>query len=181
MNLSRFRPSPAMLVAIIALVVAASGAAVALPGENRINSGDVRNNSLRGVDLKNNKVTGRDVRESSLRQVPSAANGVKGIATISANGTVFEAQSLNVTQANVVKPPGTTGAFCFTGLPFNPIAAVAQLRNFSLGGNTDAGVFPDNLGTVCSPVPDTSARVQTYNTDSSGSVAADLPFTVFFF
>jgi hypothetical protein len=86
------KPSPAMLVAFIALLAALSGSAIALPGKNTVDSGDiknnvirskdirngqvatkdVKNNNLRSVDIRNNTVTGNDVNEGSLGQVPSA-------------------------------------------------------------------------------------------------------------
>jgi hypothetical protein len=85
------RPSPAMAVAFIALLAALSGTAVALPGKNTVDSGDikkgnvkssdlaanavrggkVRNGSLTGADSKDNSLTGADVDESTLGQVPS--------------------------------------------------------------------------------------------------------------
>jgi hypothetical protein len=63
--LSRFRSqmSPAALaISMIALFVAISGVAGALPGKNTVNSGDI----------KNNKVTGKDVNEKTLK-IPTAA------------------------------------------------------------------------------------------------------------
>lgn len=84
------RPSPSVVISILALFVALSGVAVALPGENTVNSGDVVNNSLRSVDLKNgsgvkgvdvtdNSLSGADINESSLGSVPRAAslNGLR--------------------------------------------------------------------------------------------------------
>jgi hypothetical protein len=88
------RPSPAMAVAFIALLAALSGTAVALPGKNTVDSGDikrgavkrsdvgrnavtgakVRNGSLTGADARNESLTGADVVESSLGKVPSAAS-----------------------------------------------------------------------------------------------------------
>src|SRR5918999_1320561 len=86
------RPSPAMAVAFVALLAGLSGTAVALPGKNRVDSGDIRNNSvsskdlrnnnvatkdvknnnLRSNDIRNNTLTGNDINEGSLGQVPSA-------------------------------------------------------------------------------------------------------------
>jgi hypothetical protein len=86
------RPSPAMAVAFIALLAALSGTAMAIPGKNTVDSGDikkgavkrgdiarnavtgakVRNGSLTGADARDDSLTGADVQESSLGQVPSA-------------------------------------------------------------------------------------------------------------
>jgi hypothetical protein len=89
---SRRRPTPAMAVAFVALLAALSGTAVALPGRNTVDSGDlkrgavkradigrnaitgvkVRNGSLGGPDLRDGSLTGEDIDESKLGQVPSA-------------------------------------------------------------------------------------------------------------
>lgn len=84
------RPSPAMFVALTALVLSTSGTAVGASlitsadiKNNTIQSQDVRDNGLRGVDVenssltgadvKNNSLTGVDVDESTLGAVPNAA------------------------------------------------------------------------------------------------------------
>ena len=102
------RPSPAMAVAFIALLAALSGTAVALPGKNTVDSGDikkgavkasdiaknavrggkVRNGSLTGADAKDDSITGTDVQETSLGTVPSAN-------TASSAGTANTANSAN--------------------------------------------------------------------------------------
>jgi hypothetical protein len=86
------RPSPAMAVAFIALLAALSGTAVALPGKNTVDSGDLKRNSVKAADIarnavtgpkirngavtaakvRNNSLTGADINESTLGQVPSA-------------------------------------------------------------------------------------------------------------
>jgi hypothetical protein len=45
------RPTPAMLVAVLALVVAATGVATALPGKNSVDSGDIANGEVSSKDL----------------------------------------------------------------------------------------------------------------------------------
>jgi hypothetical protein len=92
-RLTSMRPSGAMAVAFVALLAALSGTAIALPGTNSVDSGDiknsavktkdiknndvrsgdVRNSTLKGADVKNNSLTGLDINESSLGKVPSAA------------------------------------------------------------------------------------------------------------
>jgi hypothetical protein len=85
-------PSPAMVLAFIALLAALSGTAIALPGKNTVDSGDLKPNAVKsgdigrgqvknsdigrnavnGAKIRNNAITGADIRESSLGQVPSA-------------------------------------------------------------------------------------------------------------
>lgn len=78
------RPSPGLVVAIVALVLALGGgayAAATITG-NDIKNGsitgkDVKNGSVPGKKLKGNSVTGKQVKESSLGQVPSAADAAQ--------------------------------------------------------------------------------------------------------
>ena len=85
------RPSPAMIVALVALVVSVGGnvtAAVMITSagiqDNTIRSVDIRDETLKsvdiasgavtGADVANNSLTGADVNESTLARVPSAAS-----------------------------------------------------------------------------------------------------------
>jgi hypothetical protein len=51
------RPSAAMSVALIALIAALSGTAVALPGSNTVDSGDIKNGQVKRVDIATGAVT----------------------------------------------------------------------------------------------------------------------------
>ena len=64
--ITRHRPSPALAIAFLALLVALSGTAVALPGRNTVDSGDIKNQVIRSLDLRGNAVTGAKVRRNSL-------------------------------------------------------------------------------------------------------------------
>lgn len=72
-QLVRRRPSAAMVVAVIALVVAASGTAFAA---GTLVNGDslIKKNSLSGDRLKEGSITGRQIKLSSLGPVPNARN-----------------------------------------------------------------------------------------------------------
>jgi hypothetical protein len=81
----RLRPSPAMVVAFIALFVAIGGSSYAvtrLPpksvGAKQIRTGAVRTvhiarNAVTGAKIKNGSITAADIKVSSLAGVPSAA------------------------------------------------------------------------------------------------------------
>ncbi len=62
------RPSPALVISLIALFLALGGGAYALT----ITGAQVRDGSLTGKDIRRNSLTGREVRESSLGKVPRA-------------------------------------------------------------------------------------------------------------
>ena len=122
------RPSPAMAVAFIALLAALSGTAVALPGKNAVDTGDIKNGQVKGRDIANNAVTGgkikdgavggadvtdnsltgADVNEGSLGQVPSAANAATANTANSANtaNTAGNANTLDGKNSTEFLPAG---------------------------------------------------------------------------
>ena len=103
-------PSPAMVVAFGALDAAISGTAVALPGKNSVDTGDIKKNAVRSSDVKNNSLTGSDVNESKLGQVPSAATANTANSAATAN-TANSANTANTaTNARTLEgiyPPNT--------------------------------------------------------------------------
>ena len=75
------RPSPALIISVIALFISMGGVSYGLATgsidgreikNSTIRGKDVRNSSLTGGDVRNNALTGADVRESSLGPVPVA-------------------------------------------------------------------------------------------------------------
>ena len=85
--INSWRPSPALLLAFIALLVALGGTAVAnadrLP---LIGSHHVADNSLRSKDIRDGTLKRRDFRSGALRG-PSGAAGLETVTRISVEGT----------------------------------------------------------------------------------------------
>jgi hypothetical protein len=100
-SILRRRPSPALVISLIALFVSLSGVSYGVATgfidsreiknneirsldirNNEVRTRDLRNNEVRGIDIRNstvqgrdialNTVTGEDVREDTLQKVPSA-------------------------------------------------------------------------------------------------------------
>ena len=67
----RRRPSPALVLAIIALFVSLGGVASGLAGRGTVFSDDIANNTVKSKDVKKNTLTGADIRESRLEGVQS--------------------------------------------------------------------------------------------------------------
>jgi hypothetical protein len=67
----RRRPSPALVLAIIALFVSLGGVASGLGGRNTVFSDDIVNGTVKSKDVKNDTLTGADIRESSLQGMPT--------------------------------------------------------------------------------------------------------------
>src|ERR1700690_3247488 len=78
------RPSPAMVVAIVALVLALTGTAFAALGKNSVGSrqikskaittGKLANNAVNGAKVANGSLTGADINVGALGVVPSATS-----------------------------------------------------------------------------------------------------------
>ena len=64
----RRRPSPALVISLIALFVSLGGGAYALT----VTGGQVANGSLTGRDIRANSLTGRQIREARVGKVPRA-------------------------------------------------------------------------------------------------------------
>ena len=86
-SLLRRRPSPAMLIALIALFVSLSGVSYGVATgfidsreikNNEVRSLDIRNNEIRTRDLRNNEVRGIDIRNSTVQSRDIALNAVTG-------------------------------------------------------------------------------------------------------
>jgi hypothetical protein len=69
MNVKSLRPSPAFVIATLALVVALGGTAYAT---TKISGSQIKKHSIPGNRMKNNTLTGTQIRESKLGKVPNA-------------------------------------------------------------------------------------------------------------
>jgi hypothetical protein len=140
------RPSPAMIVAVIALVVAASGTAIAA---GSLVSGDslIKQRSLSGNRLRNHTLTGKQINLAKLGKVPSAhtadvaanANQLGGqspSAYASAGGLSYMTPTLLSGWTN-----GATSAAQFAKDPFG----VVHLRGSLANGTGVAFVLPDGF------------------------------------
>lgn len=74
----RLRSAAPLLLSGLALFAATTGIATALPGQNTVNSGDIKDNTVKTQDLKDGKaVQGSDVIDDSLTSNDLAPNSVR--------------------------------------------------------------------------------------------------------
>ena len=90
------RPSPAMVVALLALFVALGGTGYAAV---KVNGKNIRNHTIAGKKLKRNTLTGTQIRESRLGTVPRAGYALtlagRGPSSfLSAGGTASDSRRL---------------------------------------------------------------------------------------
>lgn len=65
-------PSPALVVAIVALIAALSGAAIALPGKGKVDSGDLKKGAVTKKAIKKGAVTKKAIKSGAV-----VTNGIK--------------------------------------------------------------------------------------------------------
>ncbi len=121
-------PSPALVVATIALVLALTGAAAALPGRNTVDAGDIekgavgtkelQRNAVRGPDVRKDALKGRQVFESKLGPVPEA----ESVQTVDLFGDGYE-------RVTATEGPSLAGAQA--AAPRIELAAAGQLRIYA--------------------------------------------------
>ena len=90
---------------LIAVFIALGGTAVALPGRNTVDSGDIRNAQVKSVDVAQNTLTGGDIKESTLSGFAVAGHNHDGLYALLGHNHdaayVNEGQADSVTQAMV--------------------------------------------------------------------------------
>jgi hypothetical protein len=100
----RFLPSPAMVVAVIALGVSLSGsayAALVITGKSirngTVTTKDIRNHSLSGSDMRHDGIGGGSIKESTLGPVPSSflTSGAGRFAVVNANGQAVRGRDIS--------------------------------------------------------------------------------------
>jgi hypothetical protein len=91
-------PSPAMVIALVALFSSLGGVSYGL-ASGAINGREVKNRSLTGKDIKRNSIGGNAVKESTLGAVPAAgsalvAAGVTHFAAVNGEGQLVRSRGV---------------------------------------------------------------------------------------
>lgn len=102
-RIRRFLPSPAMVVAVAALVMSLGGSAYALVITGKsikngsVTNKDIRNRSLTGNDMRKDSIGGGAIDEATLGPVPSAflAGGGSRFAVVNAGGQAVRGRDVS--------------------------------------------------------------------------------------
>jgi hypothetical protein len=117
-RLLRHRPSPAMIVAVIALFLAMGGVGYAAA---TIRSGDVVNNTLRSRDIRNNTVLGKDIRNRTIRGRDVRRNTLDGT-------------RINESRLGVVPSAATADGHNFARIDYRAPSGTPTTTVLSMGG-----------------------------------------------
>ena len=185
-------PSPALVVASIALIAALTGSAIALPGKSKVQRNDIRKNAVTGPKIRNNAVTGRDVREKTLGEVPRAATAGSADSAATLAGSppsAFGSRLFAVVEgadgslhsgAGVVSTSGSDGTYQVKfDRDLSQCAAIGALSDMDLGTSQPlGGTVSVGLGDFEGTDPTTLYVVTRSGGGSAGITARDFAIRV---
>jgi hypothetical protein len=181
--LNRFKrlPSPALVIAFIALVAAlGTGSAVALVGKNTVAADDIKKNAVgaseikknavgapeikssavRSSEVQNNSLTGADIDESTL-SVGGGGGGGGGGASIVSFSTRLSANQTqtktigNFTVSSATNGAGTCGAIQLQSGNLDSQRSIGLNAAFAnLGANTTVNITAANVSQAFTAVSD---------------------------
>ncbi len=138
------RPSPALVIALVALAIALSGTAVA--ATNAVVSGDslIKPKSLSGNRLKNHTVTGTQVNLAKLGKVPTAAKAdtAKTATTATSAGSATNANHASSADTATSATNATTAANATNAAHATQADGLSNLPS----GQTESGAFSGGGG-----------------------------------
>jgi hypothetical protein len=167
MSSLRIRTFGPYLIALVALFLALTGTSIALPGKNSVNSGDIKNKTIKAVDVGHNALNGNQIAEQKLSAVRLAtsaeeARNVLWAAVKNPNGA-GNAAILRAGQANTGAAEG------------NDLVNVVFGRDVSSCSWTGTSQAAGTVQTSATPGVGSSITVRTRNT--AGQLD-DQPFSV---
>lgn len=133
----RRTPSPALVIALIALFAALGGTGVA--ATKYLSPKSVKKNSIPGDRLKSNTVTGKQVKESTLGKVPSAASADSATTATTATNATNATNATTATNATNATNATTAATATSAGTAQNAekVGGVT-VKHFSLRVASDA-------------------------------------------
>jgi hypothetical protein len=180
-------PSPAMIVALLALCVALGGSAYAA---SKINGNNIRNGTISGKKLKNRTITSSKISRTTIKALknrrglrgPRGFRGAKGdkgtdgtalaYARVGADGTIDTARVKGIAQANMSHT--TAGIYCLS-LSFTPKNVLATLEPTATGDELIYASIPAPTPSLGCP-----AGAVTIQVKHSPGAATNAPFYVAF-
>jgi hypothetical protein len=180
-----YRVSPSMAVALLALMLALSGAsyaAVKLPARSvgarelkpkAVTRAAIKANAVDGSKVAPDALTGSDIKESSLAEVPSAASAASATSAAASTHAAAAGALDRVTYRGAT---GSVGPAPAGGTTTTGTTAGCDAGQVAVGG----GVKVDDIDTtaIVDSYPDAGGRAWTGHVDNADEMAAH-GFSVF--
>ena len=166
----RGRPSPAMAVAFVALLAALSGTAVALPGSNTVDSGDLRRGAVKNSDIARGAVTGSKIRNGAVTGSKIQNGTITGAKL--ANNTVTGAQINESTLGTIPRAERANTAGTAESANTAGTSGHANTAGTAENANTVGGHAANSLVRVAFADADSDALVGESGTALSTAITA---------
>jgi hypothetical protein len=150
----RHRPSPAMVVACLALTVALGGtsyAAISLP-RNSVGTKQLRTNAVTSAKVRNNALTGVDILESRLGRVPAATAAITAQTASAAGSATNATNATYATSAGTASPSGAASGDLAGSYPAPTIAADAVTAAKVINASQSTGLRRADIAAVATTV-----------------------------
>jgi len=194
MRISSLRPSPALFIAVGALVVALGGTSYAAA---KISGSQIKKHTIAGNRLINNTLTGTQINESTLGTVPQAKHATTAntattassanTANTATSATSVDGQNVGTFTLNVAKDaavqtltlrdlvlkascPGGAAVLTATGTVASGESLVASSLDAGSVGTTHDGSFTTEKNDAITPVSSTNGTATVIVTSSAASV-----------
>lgn len=167
MSRPRIRAAGPYVIAMLALMLALTGTSIALPGKNSVDSSDIRNHSIKNVDVKDNTLAGKQIAEQKLSAVRLATSAI---------------EARNVLWAVVKNPPKARDAAILRAGQANTVAGEgSDLVNVAFGRDVSncawTATVQANGYAQTAATPGAPAAVTVRTRNAAGNLT-DAPFTL---
>jgi hypothetical protein len=179
------RPSPALVISMISLLVALSGTAIGLPGRNKVDSGDIKNNGVKSKDLKNGDILSADLKDgAAVGKADLVASQRTLWALVAGNGTVVkQSGAVDVVSASngryvIDFGQSVSGRAIMTSSKFpqaGPIPASESNGSVSAAVCGSALASPVEETVTCAPASNNNTSHVLVQTHSDGEVPVSDP------
>jgi hypothetical protein len=170
LSILRRRPSPALVISMIALFVSLSGVSYGV-ATGFIDSREIKNNEIRSLDIRNNQIRTRDLRNNEVRGIDIRNSTVQGrdIALSTVTGE-------DIAESTLGKVP--TAAAADTAASASGVSTLRVIAPTTVAeGGTAVALAthgPLTLSARCDPMgADTVARLSVSTTESNSAAGGE--------
>ena len=152
----RRRPSPSMIVALVALFVALAGTATALPGRARVKKDDISRAAVRSVHIKSRAILSKHIKSRAVTRSKIAKRAISSseVGQDAITGT-------NIVESSLGTVPTATNATNASKVNGRSVEKFAFLGSAGTGTTTVLTLNGLTLTAACSAASELTARAAT--------------------